>query len=67
MAALIPVDLLNEQLVGLGVIADTLHAEKDGESFLPEVKLPLYLPLGLRILRHKMTHAKAPQCPLKLR
>jgi len=62
----IPVDLRGQQLICLGMVADSLEAEKGGKTLLPEVELPLDLPLGLRIFGDEVAHSEASQGSLKL-
>ena len=62
----IPVDLRGQQLVCLGMVADSFEAKKGGKAFLPEVKLPFNLAFGLRVFGDEVTHAKTSQGSLKL-
>ena len=62
----IPGDLRGQQLVCLGMVADSFEAEKGGKAFLPEVKLPLDLAFGLRVFGDEVTHSEASQGSLKL-
>lgn len=62
----IPVDLHGQQLVCLGMVADSFEAKKGGKAFLPEVELPFDLAFGLRVFGDEVTHAKTSQGSLKL-
>ena len=61
-----PVDLRGQQLVCLGMVADSFEAKKGRKAFLPEVKLPLDLAFGLRVFGNEVTHSEASQGSLKL-
>ena len=62
----IPVDLRGQQLVCLGMVADSFEAEKGGKAFLPEVKLPFDLALGLRVFGDEVTDSETSQGSLEL-
>ena len=62
----IPVDLRGQQLVRLGMVADSFKAEKGGKAFLPEVELALDLAFGLRVFGDEVTHSEISQSSLKL-
>lgn len=62
----IPVDLRGQQFVCLGMVADSFETKKGGKAFLPEVKLPFDLALGLRVFGDEVTHSETSQGSLKL-
>lgn len=66
MVLFIPVDLLGEQLVGLGMGSHIFETKEGGKAFLPEVELSLYLTLGLRVFGDKVTHSQTAQGSLEL-
>ena len=62
----VPGDLRGQQLVCLDMVADSFEAKKGGKAFLPEVKLPFDLALGLRVFGDEVTHSETSQGSLKL-
>lgn len=66
VVVVMPIDLGDQQLVGLNVVAHRFDTHQRGEPLLPEAELALDLALGLGISGDKVADSQAAQGALKL-